>query len=610
MTTDATGSDPMTTFELWAPAADRVDLLVGTQAGGIPDRADDHTVVPMRRDGEHWRAEAAAPAGTRYAFSLDGGDPRPDPRGLRLPDGPHGWSATADLAAYPWTDHDWAGAPLEGAVIYELHIGTFTESGTLDSAVERLDHLVDLGVTVVELLPLSPFPGTHGWGYDGVAPWAVHEPYGGPEALQRFVDAAHRRGLGVALDLVYNHLGPDGNHLAELGPYLTDKHATPWGSAVNLDAPGSDGVRAWILDNVALWFRDFHVDGLRLDAVHELHDHRAVHILEEMAALTDTVAAEVGRPLWLVAESDRNDPGTVTPRGEAPAVGGTGIHGQWVDDVHHALHVALTGETQGYYADFTDASALAKVMRSPFFHDGTYSTFRGRSHGRPVDPRALPGWRFVASLQTHDQIGNRAVGDRLSALVDTDGLACGAAMLLAAPWTPMLFMGEEWGATTPWQFFTDHTDPAIAEATRQGRRAEFGAHGWDEAEVPDPQDPETVRRSRLDWSEPGRGDHARLLGWYRDLIALRRRTPDLSSGDLTRAAADRDAEARRLDLRRGDHRVLVNLGAQDWETGEASDGSTEVLLAWQPESAVSAASATTVPARGVVVLRVGEAAGR
>ncbi|MGA8995439.1 MAG: malto-oligosyltrehalose trehalohydrolase, partial [Nocardioidaceae bacterium] len=353
-------------------------------------------------------------------------------------------------------------------MIYETHVGTFTAGGTLDTAIERLPYLVELGVDVVELLPLASFPGERNWGYDGVAPYSVHAAYGGPQALQRFVDAAHRHGLAVCLDVVYNHLGPDGNYLAEFGPYFTDKHATPWGEAINLDGEGSDEVRRWVLDNALQWLRDFHVDGLRLDAVHELHDDSAMHVLEEMAREVDELAAQTGRPRWLVAESDRNDPATVTPRGSGAAVAGLGLHGQWADDVHHALHAALTGETQGYYADFADhPESLAKVMGTPFFHDGTYSSFRGRRHGRPVDAATVPGSRFVVSLQTHDQVGNRAQGDRLSGeLLDLDPgvLACGAALLLTSPYTPMLFMGEEWGARTPWQFFTDHTDQSIAAA--------------------------------------------------------------------------------------------------------------------------------------------------
>ena len=574
------------TVRVWAPRASRVDLVV------------ENATIPMRREDDDFVATVDAEDGDRYGFSLDGGEVLPDPRGLRMPDGHDGRSAFYDPSSFVWTDRDWVGAPLEGAVIYEMHVGTFTPEGTLDAAIERLDHLVDLGVTVAELLPVAPFPGRHGWGYDGIAPYAVHEPYGGPEALQRFVDAAHARGLGVCLDVVYNHLGPDGNRLAEFGPYLTDAHATPWGDAINLDVPGCDPVRRWVLDNARQWFVDFHVDGLRLDAVHELHDRGALHILEEMARETDELAAALGRPVWLVAESDRNDPGTVTPRGPGEQVGGLGVHGQWADDVHHALHVALTGETQGYYADFADPSALGFVLgRSPFFHAGTWSSFRGRVHGRPVDP-AVPAWRFVASLQTHDQVGNRAVGDRLSASLTPERLACGAALLLTAPWTPMLFMGEEWGATTPWMFFTDHTNPDIAEATRHGRKAEFGAHGWDEADVPDPQDPATFERSRLDWAEVQKEPHARLLRWYRDLIHLRRSTPDLRAADLAAADVSWDQRAGRLVSRRGSHVVLVNLGSQPF----GHDGVREVVLSWDDSVQVDSGAVVVPPQSAVIAL--------
>ena len=408
-------------------------------------------------------------------------------------------------------------------------------------------------------------------------------------------------GLGVCLDVVYNHLGPDGNYLGEFGPYFTDKHPTPWGLSLNLDGPGSDEVRRWVLDNARQWLRDFHVDGLRLDAVHELHDESAVHILEEMAREVDELSSRTGRTRWLVAESDRNDPGTVTPRGDGAAVGGLGVHGQWADDVHHALHVALTGETQGYYADFADPGALSKVMGTPFFHDGTWSSLRGRRHGRPVDTGHTPGWRFVAALQTHDQVGNRAQGDRLSGgLLDLEPglLACGAAILLTSPCTPMLFMGEEWGARTPWQFFTDHTDPAIARATRDGRRAEFASHGWSGDEVPDPQDPETYLRSRLDWSEPEREPHARLLAWYRDLLALRRAHDDLRDPRLDRVEVT--WEGGRLRMVRGRHLVLANLSGETWPCDVEPPG-VGVLLSWSHGVAVDAAR-VDVPSRSAVVL--------
>jgi maltooligosyltrehalose trehalohydrolase len=572
---------------LWAPYAGAVDLVV----------AGDRTPMTSAPGG-WWTTERTLADGDRYGFSVDGGEPRPDPRGLALPDGPQGLSAAFDTTTFGWTDQEWQGTELAGSVVYELHVGTYTPEGTLDSAVERLDHLVDLGVDVVELLPLASFPGEHGWGYDGVAPYSVHEVYGGPAALQRFVDAAHGRGLAVCLDVVYNHLGPDGNYLGEIGPYFTDKHATPWGQALNLDGPHSDEPRRWVLDNVQQWLRDFHVDGLRLDAVHELHDDSALPLLEEMSREVDALSTAVGRPLWLIAESDRNDPGTVTPRGDGDTVAGIGVHAQWADDVHHALHVALTGETQGYYADFAVPEALPKVLRSPFFHDGTYSSFRERRHGRIVDPATVPGWRFVASLQTHDQVGNRAQGDRLSgARLDLDPgvLACGAAILLTAPWTPMLFMGEEWGARTPWQFFTDHTNPDIAQATKDGRRAEFGSHGWDENEVPDPQDPETFLRSRLDWAEPGKEPHARLLAWYRDLIALRRERAGLRDPRLDRVEAT--WTDRRLRLGRGGDTMLVNLSDEAWTCD--ADGS--VLLSWEPGVAVDAGRVVVPPKSAVVV---------
>ena len=580
----------MSTPRLWAPYAGAVELVT------------EHGRTPMvREDGDWFAGDTTLVDGTRYGFAIDGGDPRPDPRGLALPDGPHGLSASFDPAGFTWSDEQWTGRELAGAVIYELHVGTFTPGGTLDDAVARLPHLVELGVDVVELLPLASFPGQHNWGYDGVAPYSVHQAYGGPAALQRFVDAAHGHGLAVCLDVVYNHLGPDGNFLGEIGPYFTDKHATPWGQGLNLDGPDSDEVRRWVLDNVQRWLRDFHVDGLRLDAVHELHDESALHVLEEMSRQVDALAAELGRTTWLVAESDRNDVRTVTPRGSGLQVAGQGLHGQWADDIHHALHVALTGETQGYYADFAVPEALPKVLRTPFFHDGTHSTFRGRRHGRPVDPASVPGWRFVASLQTHDQVGNRAQGDRLSgAQLDLDPgvLACGAAILLTSPYTPMLFMGEEWGARTPWQFFTDHTDVAIANATRDGRRAEFGSHGWDERDVPDPQDPKTFLRSRLDWSEPEQEPHARLLGWYRDMIALRRTEADLRDPRLDRA--DVSWSDRRLQVARGSHQVLVNLAGGPWTC--SVDGT--VALSWAPDVAVRD-GLVEVPARSAVVVRAG-----
>ncbi|MEW2060489.1 malto-oligosyltrehalose trehalohydrolase [Streptomyces sp. NPDC007002] len=581
-------------FEVWAPDADSVVL----------EAADVRS--PMERDAGRegwWTARAEASDGDRYGFRVDDGPLLPDPRSRRQPDGPDGPSAVVDQEAYAWRD-GWAGRRLNRAVLYELHVGTYTPEGTFDAAAARLGHLAELGVTHVSLMPLCPFPGVNGWGYEGVSLWAVHEPYGGPEGLKRFVDTAHGLGLGVVLDVVHNHLGPSGNHLPAFGPYFTDTHHTPWGAAVNLDAPGSDEVRAFLIGSALAWLRDYRLDGLRLDAVHALADTRALTFLEELAAAVDALAVELGRPLGLIAESDLCDPRTTTPR---PA-GGLGLHAQWNDDFHHALHTALTGESQGYYADFARAplAALAKTVTSAFFHNGTWSSFRGRTHGRPVDVSRTPAHRFVGYAQTHDQIGNRALGDRLASALSPGLQACAAALVLTGPFTPMLFMGEEWGARTPWQFFTDHTDPELAEAVRNGRRREFGAHGWAEEEIPDPQDAATRDRSCLDWSEPEREPHARLLSWYRELIALRRTLPDLHDPDLASVKTAFDEEARWFAYRRGDLRIVVNLAdgpaAIPLGLGRHRRSGGRVLAAWEPVGAPGPDGVLHLPPESCVVL--------
>ncbi len=574
-------------FEVWAPYAESgVDLV-------MHDRR-----YPMRRgDSGWWHVDQPAEDGDRYWFSLDGGEPLPDPRARALPDGPDGPAQVVVLPDPDEATARWRGSYLPGSVLYEMHVGTFTDEGTLDAATRRLDHLVDLGIDMVELMPLATFPGQHGWGYDGVGLYAVHDAYGGPAALRRFVDACHARGLGVLVDVVYNHLGPSGNHLQEFGPYFTRRYETPWGEALNLDGPGSDAVRRFIIDNALLWLRDYGVDGLRLDAVHALFDERAVTLLEELAAEIIAWSVRLGRRLWLVAESDRNDPLTVTPR----EAGGLGLDAQWADDVHHALHVLLTGETHGYYADFGEPGALRKVLEGVFLHDGTYSTFRERTHGRPVDRAKTPGSRFVVSLQNHDQVGNRAQGDRLSAHLSPGRLACGAALLLTGAGTPMLFMGEEWGASTPWQYFTDHTEPQVADAVRRGRREEFAAHGWDRGRVPDPQSPGTVERSRLDWSERDRDPHHRLLEWYRALLRLRRVHHGLRDPRLDRLRVEHDAAAGVVVVHRGRHRVVANLGDEP-QVAPLGAGSWEVLLAWDPRRTVVEREQVRLPAESAAIL--------
>ncbi|WP_460462241.1 malto-oligosyltrehalose trehalohydrolase [Arthrobacter pigmenti] len=532
-----------------APDEANQDAPAGSTA---PEAPDDVTGVEPDAAADPDAAEVD------YGYLVDGAEkPLPDPRSRRQPHGVHQPSRTFDADAHPWNDGDWTGRDLADGVIYELHIGTFTEAGTLDAAIERLPYLVELGIDFVEVLPVNAFNGTHNWGYDGVLWYAVQEEYGGPAAYQRFVDAAHQHGIGVIQDVVYNHLGPSGNYLPQFGPYLTEGASNTWGDFLNLDGPDSDEVREYILDNSQMWFTDYHVDGLRVDAVHALKDSRALHILEEMVGRTEATAAVVGKPLFLIAESDLNDPRMITSR----EVHGLGMDGQWSDDFHHAVHVNLTGETAGYYADFDSLGALAKVLTEGFFHNGTYSSFRGRHHGRPLDP-AMPAWRLVVCTQNHDQIGNRAAGDRLTATHSHGQLALAAVLNLTSPFTPMLFMGEEYAATTPWQFFTSHPEPELDEATAEGRLKEFEQMGWDPEIVPNPQDPGTFRRSKLDWSEAESGDSARLLQLYRELIRLRHEVAELRGSTVGGTAVDYDDGARWLVMRRGSVRVVLNFASE------------------------------------------------
>ncbi|WP_370511007.1 malto-oligosyltrehalose trehalohydrolase [Cellulomonas sp. SLBN-39] len=591
---------------VWAPAAARVDLELPA----------DGTRLPMRRGEDGWwSADADLPHGTDYGFAVDGGPPRPDPRSAWQPEGVHGPSRVFDASTFAWSDAGWSGLDVRGAVTYELHVGTFTPEGTLAAAAQRLDHLVRLGVDVVELLPVAAFNGRHGWGYDGVALWAVHEPYGGPAALQAFVDAAHGHGLAVCLDVVHNHLGPSGNYLAEFGPYLTDAHQTPWGSAVNLDQDGAEHVRRWICDSVLRWARDFHVDAFRLDAVHALVDESEQHLLAQLSDEVAALSASLGRPLGLVAESDLNDVRSVT----ATRDGGWGMDAQWADDVHHAVHALLTGERHGYYVDFGDPQVLATALTQGFVHTGDLSTFRGRPWGRPV-PDDVDGHRFVVFSANHDQVGNRALGDRPSAHLPPGRLAAQAALVLLSPFTPLLLMGEEWGARTPWQFFTDHPEPDLAAAVRDGRRREFGGHGWEElyggpVTVPDPQDPATFAASVLDWSELEVGEHARLLEWHRTLIALRRVVPDLASGDRSRTRVTvlpaQDAPAAGpwqgvLVVHRGATSVVLNLTDAPARV-DVGGSAPRVLASWATGAVVPPAGdddawAVELPGPGVVVV--------
>jgi maltooligosyltrehalose trehalohydrolase len=565
---------------VWAPSAERVAIV----ADGVERALARSTSV----DG-WWIDDRPLAVGTRYGFRLDGDEQiLPDPRGRSLPDGVHGISEVVDAAPLP--PHGWSGRSLDGSVLYELHIGTFTPEGTLDSAVARLDHLVGLGIDFVELLPVNAFNGDHNWGYDGVAWFAVQHSYGGPAAYRRFVTACHERGLAVIQDVVYNHLGPSGNVLPRFGPYQRSDARNAWGDTIDLTQPE---VRRYILDNARMWLEEYGVDGLRLDAVHALVDPSPVHLLQELADQTDALAAELGRPLTLIAESDLNDPTMIEPR---PA--GYGLTAQWSDDYHHAVHVALTGETGGYYADFASLGALAKAATGGFFHDGTYSSFRERRHGRPI-PADVPTSRLVTFAQDHDQIGNRATGDRLSAMLSPDRLRVAAVLTVCSPFTPMLFMGEEWGASTPWQFFTSHPEPELGEATARGRIEEFARMGWDPDAVPDPQDPDTFLRSKLDWGEVDRSPHRELLELYRDLIALRHREPELADTRFAILTAEWHDQAGWFVLRQDDLDILVNLGREPW----TSSGGGELLIATSAAIATSDRGIDLPPDSAAVVRR-------
>jgi maltooligosyltrehalose trehalohydrolase len=522
-----------------------------------------------------------------YTFRLDGGEPLPDPRAERLPHGVAGPGRRVDHARFDWTDLDWAPPPLHGGVVYELHVGTFSAEGTFDGASVHLDALVELGVTHVELMPVNAFPGVRGWGYDGVGLFAPHEPYGGPDGLKRFVNAAHARGLAVLLDVVYNHVGP-GAPLHRFGPYFTSRHGTPWGAGPNLDGPGSTEVRRFLCDNALQWLRDYHVDGLRIDAAHLLSDRSPTHLLVQLRREVDALERETGRARVLVAEYDLDDSRLVRPR----ETGGFGLDAQWDDGFHHALHTVLTGEAAGYYAGFGRLADLAEAFGSADLRSGS-SGRRARHHGRSAP--GLSGHRFLGYLQNHDQVGNRARGERIGHLVTPDRQRVAAGLVLLSPLIPLLFQGEEWGASSPFLYFTDHADPALAEAVRAGRRRELAAFGWRSGDVPDPQAPETFECSRLDWEERAREPHAGLLEWYRRLIRLRRERPELCDGRLDRARVGFDERERWMWVTRGRVTIACNLGAGIRRLPLAEERHAKLLLASAPEVRIARAALELPP---------------
>lgn len=570
-------------FRVWAPKAKTVEVEIQQHF---------HFLQP-EEDG-WWSAEIEeAGPGTDYAYRLDGEGPSvPDPRSAWQPNGIHAPSRILDHSAFRWTDARWQAPPLASAVLYELHIGTFTPTGTFDAAAEKLDFLLELGVTHIELLPVASFPGKHGWGYDGVDLFAPQESYGGPEGLKRFVNICHQKGLAVLMDVVYNHLGPDGNYLGKFAPYFTTSHSTPWGEAVNLEEAHSHEVRRFFCDNALMWLSDYHCDGLRLDAVHAYIDRSAIHFLEQLAEEVDNLEAHLGRHLVLIAESDLNDPRIVLPR-EAH---GYGMDAQWSDDFHHALVTALTGDRSGYYEDFGEIADIAEALEFAFIYRGRYSNHRKRTHGHIA--HSIPAWRFLGYSQNHDQVGNRAKGERLVHLVGPEKAKIAAALVLTAPFVPMLFQGEEFAASAPFQYFTDHEDKELGRLVSEGRRKEFASFGWDPEEVPDPQDQETFLRSKLKWEEVNQDIHADMLAWYKELIKLRRAYPELTSGRLDEGSTLYDEEEKWLVTKRGSIWIAVNLGDEDLSIDLPEDAK---LLLSSSKAAVDNGKIAIVPSAAAIL---------
>jgi maltooligosyltrehalose trehalohydrolase len=576
---------------VWAPAARTVHLLLEPS----PDLGGKGKAFPLEpAERGWWRLNAPhVDPGTDYAYSIDGGKALPDPRSPWQPYGVHGPSRTVDHSSFLWSDQRGQPPPLCSAILYELHVGTFTAEGTFESCIARLDHLARLGVTHVELMPVAEFPGDRGWGYDGVDLFAPYHAYGGPEGFKKFVDACHSSGLAVLLDVVYNHFGPDGNYLGQFGPYFTENYRTPWGGAVNLDGPGSIEVRRFFCDNARMWLRDYHVDGLRLDAIHAMFDSSAIHFLEQLAVEVAALEGETGRRNDLIAENDLNDPRVVTSR----EAGGYGLAAEWNDDFHHALHAVLTGEKLGYYADFGKLADLAKALKDVYVYDGRESEYRRKMQGRQV--RGLSAHRFVGFLQNHDQVGNRAKGERISRLLNTRQLKVGAALMLCAPFVPMLFQGEEFDASSPFLYFTDHRDPGLAAAVSEGRREEFAAFGWMPEDVPDPQAPSSFECSKIDWSEMELHPHDDLSRWYRTLIALRRSTPALQDGSLDHVSVEFNESDAWMVLYRQTIAVVCNFSGRTVSVILRFPGR---LLLSSDQSVMVRGNAAEVPGESVAIL--------
>lgn len=530
-------------FRVWAPFARSVSAKLITP--GL-------RILPLRKiEGGYWSATAEqCPPGTRYLYVLDNGRERPDPASRCQPEGVHGPSQVVNHAAFPWTDQGWKGLSLQSMIMYELHTGAFTPEGTFDAIIPHLDYLKELGITAIELMPVAQFPGERNWGYDGVYPYAVQNSYGGPEGLKRLVDACHRKELAVILDVVYNHLGPEGNYLWDYGPYFTGRYKTPWGDAINFDGPYSDDVRSYFIGSALAWITDYHLDALRTDAIHGIFDFSAKHVLRELAEAVHARAGELGRKAQVIAESDLNDARMIRPAD----LGGCGLDAQWNDDFHHSLHTLLTGERTGYYEDFGKLEHLEKALREGFVYSGEYSAYRKRRHGASSNDR--PAGQFVVFSQNHDQAGNRMAGERLSSLAAFEQLKLAAGAVMLSPFIPLLFMGEEYGETAPFHYFVHHGDGELIAAVRKGRQEEFLAAGW-RGELADPQEKETFLKSKIDFELRHRDRHRALFGFYRELLRLRKETAALNTLSKTGMEVRSFAPEKMLFMRRGQGREAV-----------------------------------------------------
>ncbi|WP_198171575.1 malto-oligosyltrehalose trehalohydrolase [Mucilaginibacter aquatilis] len=527
---------------VWAPEAEKVSLKLNSKSLDL-----------QKAERGYWHLTSdEINTGDKYKFSIDGGDELPDPASLSQPDGVHGSSEVIDLRAFAWKDANWQNPGLENYIIYELHTGTFTSEGDFRGIEAKLDHLVSLGVTAIEIMPVAQFPGERNWGYDGVFPYAVQNSYGGARGLQTLVDACHAKGLAVVLDVVYNHLGPEGNYFNGYGPYFTEKYNTPWGNAINFDDAGCDAVRHYFIENVLMWFRDFHIDALRMDAVHAIKDFSPVHILAEIKSSVDSLMQETGQKHYLIVECDLNDTRYINPIKKA----GYGMDSQWIDEFHHALRITAGGEQTGYYSDFSGIDHLAKAYNDAYVYDGQYSPHRDKNFGSKATENG--GEQFIVFSQNHDQVGNRMLGERSSELFSFEMQKLMAGAVLTSPYLPMLFMGEEWAETNRFMYFVSHTDPELAEAVRKGRKEEFAAFHA-QGEAPDPMSEETYENSKLQWNSLSNDKHKLMLNFYRELIALRKSLPPLSklSRKETKAVADTATNTLTLTCKNGDKTAIV-----------------------------------------------------